>query len=86
MRGFTVFEKQIQNLEFHFSILKIFKHDWLDNYQNLRIKKIEILNFEYQKVIINSKSYTNITFDFNLNLKFEKFDNCKNANFCCLKV
>ena len=43
------------------------------------------MKFEYQKVIVNSKSHTNKTFDFNSNLKFEKFDNCKNANFVASK-
>ena len=41
----------------------------------------DFLKFEYQKVVVNSKSHTNKTFDFNSNLKFEKFDNCRNANF-----
>ena len=40
------------------------------------------MKFEYQKVIVNSKSHTNKTFDFNSNLKF---DNCKNVNFNFLK-
>ena len=47
---------------------------------------LDFLKFEYEKVILNSKSHINKTFDFKSNLKFEKFDNCKNANFCCLKV